>query len=521
MNRSIIAGIVGIFLFSGIVIIGSEDSSADSDSSQNYIGLDNFGTLDNPITDFTKIFYFDEAEDDYVLSDFDIHFLFYCVKSSDDPVFYVLKNSGISLSSVDLDYINIKVKGSIVSVPSDIPGVYSQSNELGFHLIGSLIEPGIYPISVSYKTWDKTNTLDESRSKDFTFYIHVVDFVFNSVPVFSNIVSPVYSYTDDGEPFIPSDDVQNLNSAAYPVLGSPATIGADKWVDPNYRDPPNADHIITVTAPLNFKSNDPAYTLRWTSTEVSGASDVDKARYFALIAGNSSASIIGGNQYKLSTGGVAPCLPSWITYETGSANSSGYSEIGWFDIIIRPALQQVSEDTHGDYWMYFETESPKKESWLIKLSVDVQWNGGVIVPEKYNEFILSYDYGIGGQGNFSYRQVVSDSTVSYQFIVPSEFPSRSGFEFRGWSVSPGSEYSDIGDAFVLSASTPGVSVKTIDNKTTYEKTIYGVWKEIGSGPEPIPDFLAELLELLRNPAVMGGFLVFVFLFALAVRSRRM
>lgn len=505
MNRSFIIGIVGILLLSGFVVIGSEDSSAAS--YQNVFAKNNYGTVDNPITSFYTS---NSYKYDYTIYDF-----VSCLNQKNLDI-YVFLNTTLSLVRPN------KLFNTIDSVSPEIPGFVFIDNSL----YGGVREPtasvGEYKYNPGIFSEIGTYTIViKTLSTTYTVNFIVVGFEYTSIPTVSNIVSPVYSYTDDGDPFIPSDDGQILNSSAsYPVLGSSATLGADKWIDPNYRDPPSADHVITVTAPLKFKSNDPAYTLRWINTEVSGVSDVNGARSFAWIAGNSKAYLAGGNDFKMSTGGIAPCLPSWITYDSGSPNPYGYSEIGWFDIIIRPALQQVSEDTHGDYWMYFETESPGKESWLIKLSVDVEWAGGVIVPEKYNEFILSYDYGIGGEGNFSYRQIVSDSSKSYEFVVLSTAPIRSGYEFRGWPINPGSEYSDIGEVFVLSASTPGVSVKSVDNKTTYEKTIYGVWKSTGSEPVPLPNFLEELLELLRNPVVMGGFLVFVFLSAFIVRSRR-
>lgn len=502
MNRFLIIGIVGILLLSGFVVLGSEDSSAhsSSDSSvQNIFARGNYGTVDNPITSFLH-----DGSSEWFTD------LFLDFTGYSNVELFVLKNTVLAfLEGSEFSLIDYQ--------SNSIPG-FSFLNKGIFDTVieGSFIEPGIYPLKFM-------DNFDSSRDYIIVKF-NVVDFVFSSIPSVSNIISPVYSYTDDGDPYILSDDGQILNSSvSYPILGSSATLGADKWVDPNYRDPPKADHVITVTAPLKFKSNDPAYTLKWTLLNAPDSSDSVKAGTFAMAIGNSKVSTFGSNSWKCSTGGVEPCLPSWITYDAGG---TGFDENSWFEITIRPALQQVSEDTHGDYWMYFETSYPSglfstaNDTWLIKLSVDVEWAGGVIVPEKYNEFILSYDYGIGGEGNFSYRQIVSDSSKSYEFVVPSSSPDRSGYEFRGWSINPGSEYSDIGEVFVLSASTPGVSVRTIDNKTIYEKTIYGVWKSTGSEPVPLPNFLEELLELLRNPVVMGGFLVFVFLSAFIVRSRR-
>ena len=300
-------------------------------------------------------------------------------------------------------------------------------------------------------------------------------------------------------------------------LDCEADGSSNVWIDPNYRDPPKADYTIRLTDDLSFKSNDPAYTVKWSTTDASGTDSSDAARTLALYLGFAKSGVSG---YSYT---ADECLPSWITWDARKTSS----ETGEVSITIRPALQQVSEDTHGSYWIWFECTYPdflstKKSSYLVKFEVDVQWAGGVIVPDSYSTFVLRLDYGFGdGTNNKTFRQVLPADATEYRFGVSGTAISRDGFVFKGWSMVSGSKTTDIGEEFPLNIGSAAV-IKSIDDKgnPVYTCTIYAVWEEVPKPSYVIPDDLRDLLNLLRDPFILALFVLTCFLVAVVVRVRR-
>ena len=328
---------------------------------------------------------------------------------------------------------------------------------------------------------------------------------YTTVPTASCIVNPSPDYSDDGS--------YTLRSR---VLGSSAVLASDgaSQADPAYRDPPEADHVIEITDDLTFRSNDPAYSIAWTHTAVSGGVDnVDGAEQLAYQLAYAAAGTEGW------TYSVQECSPSWIHWETSIVD-----HVGHFTFTVRPALQQVFEDTHGDYWMWFSATSPlgRTTTFLLEYSVDVQWAGGVIVPEKYSTFVLRLDYGFGdGANSKTFRQICSADATEYRFGLVGTGISRDGYIFRGWSTTAGASVTDIGEEFPLNVGSAAV-MKTSDENGNpiYTCTIYAVWEEVEKPSPSIPDDLRDLLGLLQDPYVLALFVLVCFLIAVVVRVRR-
>ncbi len=298
--------------------------------------------------------------------------------------------------------------------------------------------------------------------------------------------------------------------------------GSDaEWVDPNYRDPPNADHVINITDELRFTSRDPAYTMSWDVNDGSGTDNASAIRFLALSVaasneGNSSYSYVEDS-----------CLPSWITWDAFYSDKDHISiETSTFEITIRPALQQVADNTVGNYWIWFECRVPDGfgtaiDTYLIKFTVHVDWDGGVIIPETYSEFILRLDYGIpGGANNKTMRITTGVDVQEVRFVVKDLDVVREGYTFKGWSQTSGSSSTDIGDEFPVNVNMSNVRTTVDDNGCkVHEITIYAVW-ELVEEDIILPDFLGDLLDLLSDPAVLILVLVTVFGVAFIVRMRR-
>lgn len=337
---------------------------------------------------------------------------------------------------------------------------------------------------------------------------------FTTVPTASCVVTPVIDYSDDG-----SYTLQSQSVASY-TLGSSMAASSDVWTDPNYRTPPEADHVIHLTDDLSFKSNDAAYSISWTQIDVSsGVDNVDAAKQLAY---QLSYAVSGTKNWSYS---VQECTPSWIHWDTDIIEDDlGHDVVGQFTLSIRPALQQISEDTHGDYWFWYAVTSPldRTESFLIEFSVDVDWAGGVIVPEKYSTFVLRLDYGFdSGANNKTLRQICSADASEYRFNLVGTELARDGYTFKGWATTSGSGYTDIGEEYPLNIGSASVQ-KSVDDKgnPVYTATIYVVWEEIEKDDPVIPDNLRDLLGLLQDPYVLGLFVLICFLVAVIVRVRR-
>lgn len=337
---------------------------------------------------------------------------------------------------------------------------------------------------------------------------------YTTVPTASCFVKPVIDYGDDG-----SYTLQSRVSLSSPIM----TLGSGTWTDPGYRDPPEADITVRVTDDLTFTSNDSAYTVKWTINDSSGA-DSDKASMFAMKIGLCKE--YNGSKYHTGYSySVDECIPSWITWDAGLVN--GDAETGWFELTIRPALQQVSEDTHGDYWIWFSCTYPRglgseTTTYLVEFSVDVSWAGGVIVPETYSTFILRLDFGLpNGANNITMRQQLSADATEYRFPIKDYSAIRDGYTFKGWSMTSGSKTTDIGEEFPMNIGSASV-LKSFDEdgNKVYTCTIYAVWEENETPSVSIPDDLRDLLGLLQDPYVLGLFVLVCFLVAMVVRVRR-
>lgn len=338
--------------------------------------------------------------------------------------------------------------------------------------------------------------------------------MFTTVPTASCIVTPVIDYSEDGSYVLKS-------KADLVTLGAAASSESATWTDPNYREPPEADHVITITDKLSFASNDPAYVMSWAYTDstfsgvddASSMKDLINAVYQSTVGSYKDRWIFSSEQ----------CLPSWIVCDSYGVAAVG-GTVGGYSISIYPALQQVSENTHGEYWIYYSVTSPANhsDSWLIRLSVDVEWAGGVIVPEKYSVFILRLDYGFdGGANNKVLRQVLSADATEFRFPIADMGVSRDGYIFKGWSMTAGSKTTDIGEEFPLNIGSAAVMKGTDDSgNTTYTCTIYAVWEEVEKPTPVIPDDLRDILNLLQDPAVLALFILICFLVAVVVRVRR-
>lgn len=334
-----------------------------------------------------------------------------------------------------------------------------------------------------------------------------------SVPTASCVVQAEYGYGDDGTPVLQS------KADGY----GPMTIGADTWTDPGYRDPPAAETVTDVTDDLVFQSNDPAYAITWTMQDSSGASNdgvSQVATYLGLYA------VQGRNGSW--TMDSQECLPSWITWTYD--NPTGSAEGGRLHLTIRPALQQVSEDTHGDYWIWWTFTrdtgsifgSSQTYTYLLRFSVDVSWAGGVIVPETYSLFVLRLDFGLpNGMNNITLRQQLPADASEYRFPIDAYSAVRDGYTFKGWSLTSGSSTTDAGEEFPLNIDSASTRTSTDESgNPIHTATLYAVWEK-DQTPDPVlPDFLRELLELLSDPYVLGLLLVIVFGAACLVRVRR-
>lgn len=294
------------------------------------------------------------------------------------------------------------------------------------------------------------------------------------------------------------------------------------WVDSGYREPPEADHVIHLTDDLPFASNDPEYTVCWTISDVSGTDGSDAVRFMTLYVASANEGV-SGYSYNADS-----CLPSWITWDSYFGDKGHMSpDYSTFEITIRPALQQVTENTVGHYWIWFECTCPdflstETSSYLIDFTVYVDWNGGVIVPENYSEFILRLDYGIdGGSNNKTMRIISGIDAQEVRFVVKDLGIVREGYTFKGWSQTSGSSSTDVGDEFPVNVNMSNVRTTVDDDgNKIHSITLYAVWEKDPEEELDLPDFFSDALDLLNDPAVLVIFFIIVFGVAFIVRSRR-
>ena len=296
--------------------------------------------------------------------------------------------------------------------------------------------------------------------------------------------------------------------ALIPALAIPMADAQDV----NYVTPPAADEIFTITM-TNLKSDDPTQTVVYDA-------DSGSAQFFMAYT-----------VYRAEKGHSGfdctetHCLPSWIQWSVSARGDN--PETAKLTVSISPALQQVAEDTHGDYWIHFRCQYPnmfstEECSFLIKIHLDVQWNGSVIVQDDvYHIYALTFDSLGGSVSQTYYWQVLANlDTGIHYFDTTSVAPTREGYAFKGWSTVNGDDQpSDVSDDFPLIAANAD-SVNTSDPlNTVYSKTIYAIWEK--ESFQDLPDTLRDLVSLLSNPAVLAILFVMVIGFAYVVRVRRL
>ncbi|MBE6518334.1 MAG: hypothetical protein E7Z70_02165 [Thermoplasmata archaeon] len=285
--------------------------------------------------------------------------------------------------------------------------------------------------------------------------------------------------------------------------------------DVDYIDPPAADVVFQINQSLN--SDDPTFTVRFDSDYSEAAGEMAKDVRMGLdgISGNSVSE--------------SHCLPSWITF-TSSKYANPGNQIGmhyYLDVSISPALQQVSEDTHGEYWIFFNYSysgllSSENVRYLIKISLDVHWNGSVIVKDQvWHTYALIFD-SLGGDVTQTYYTKIlsSDDTGICYFDTTSVVPSRPGYTFLGWSTvnaSDGTAPLDVADDYPFVAVNAD-SVNSRDpNNIIYSKTLYAVW---GFG-SIIPNSWDELLALMLDPLFLIISCAVIIALAFFARKRRL
>lgn len=96
------------------------------------------------------------------------------------------------------------------------------------------------------------------------------------------------------------------------------------------------------------------------------------------------------------------------------------------------------------------------------------YQGTVTITTTRRKLILSYD-AQGGSGSFAAQEGFADSTGYATFVIPSYSPSKSGYIFIGWALTPTAAPAEYGS---------GDSIKI--NKNT---TLYAVYQE-QSQPQP-------------------------------------
>lgn len=262
--------------------------------------------------------------------------------------------------------------------------------------------------------------------------------------------------------------------------------------DPAYQDPPQADHVFQITM-SDLTSNTPTqrvvYDMNSSSNEYLMAMAVACADYGKT-----------GYSYE-----EQHLLPSWVGWSTEV--KYGDPERSSLTVSVSPALQQVSEDTHGDYWIWFECTYPnflsyETTTFLIMIHLDVSWAGTVIVPDSvFHTYRLTYD-SLGGSIHLSEVNVVPaelDDGVS-MFVTSDKVPVKAGHVFKGWSTSSGQDQKvDVSDDYPFVSSRADHVDDSDPNNIVYDKTVYAVWGE--SNPF-IPDNLKGAAELLTDPAVI-------------------
>lgn len=300
--------------------------------------------------------------------------------------------------------------------------------------------------------------------------------------------------------------------------------------DPEWRDPPSADYTIEIIQDLTFKSNDPEYTLYLVAADdyvgsseenaaVSSDSYDDLAEFIKRVRNIGTSGVHTVVDDATSDGWTDAVVPSWINASIVQDSALFGDHADGISITIMPALQQVAEDTHGEYWIYYSTTqsgpgvTTNTKTFLFTFSVDVEWNGGVIVPDTYNRFIACIDWGDGYVQNLTPVTFVSTVT-SASFSVP-EAPEREGFVLKGISTVPNGSL--ISGDLVVSVNGSNVTVSDDgDGGKVYTGMFYAVWEQEHL---VIPTFWDGLIELFSNPVILLVGLILFLAVCLFIRNR--
>ena len=282
--------------------------------------------------------------------------------------------------------------------------------------------------------------------------------------------------------------------------------------DVDYVTPPSADTVIQINM-TNLKSNDPVQTVTYNHESTAD-------EYFMSYLVSSAQA--GRHGYSFTE---RHCKPSWISWE--ASNVAGNYEASWLTVSIAPALQQVSHDTHGDYWIYFDCTSPdmfstSRDTFLIKIHLDISWAGTVIVQDDvYHTYALTFDSLGGSVSQTYYYQVLADSdTGIHYFDTTVATPTKDGYRFKGWSTVNGdNQPNDVSDDFPLIAANADSINSSDPRNIVYSKTVFAIWQE--SAYDELPDPLREVVSLLSNPAVLAIVFILVIVTAYVVRVRRL
>lgn len=300
--------------------------------------------------------------------------------------------------------------------------------------------------------------------------------------------------------------------------------------DAEWRDPPNADYVIEITQDLTFKSNDPEYSLEILSQDffvdddvfgaVSDDSQDDMAQFVKSVRNLGTSGIHTVVDDATSDGWTDAVIPSWINADIANDHDLFGDYHDGIVITIMPALQQVSEDTHGDYWIYYSMtqdgpgmSNPVTKTFLFTFSVNVEWNGGVIVPDIYNQFVACIDWGNGYVQSLT-PVTFAENVTSAAFDVP-DSPEREGYTLKGISTAPSGAV--ISGDLVVSVGASNVTVEDNgDGGKVYTGMFYAIWEY---DHLTIPTFWDGLIELLSDPIVLLLLFVGFLSVCLFIRNR--
>lgn len=148
-----------------------------------------------------------------------------------------------------------------------------------------------------------------------------------------------------------------------------------------------------------------------------------------------------------------------ISYKANGHGSAPAAQTKWHGegLVLRPAMSATGWTFIG--WNIYATSTSARynaEGWYTDED-DATLYG---IWEK--DITLSYDVGNGSGAPASQTNTIYNTTTSYQFTIPSTRPTRTNYDFLGWSLS---------DAATTASFQPNDSITLSDSDT-----LYAVWK---------------------------------------------